>query len=484
MRVHDDDTAPEGVPDIEGELLGADFGDARLSDRLVALGSKVAARPGAGLPECVGNDSQLECAYRFLSNPRVNPPRMLLPHHVQTFERIAQRGEALAVHDTTELEFGGERADLGPLSSGSRQGFFLHPTLAVTADGSRQALGVLAAHTWVRTSAPRPKRNGRRLNGQASRQQPDRESERWGRQIRLVEADKPGGVSLIHVADRDSDSFEVFEAVRGLRFVLRANHDRRVFHEDEPLHLREACELASVVVKLTVDVSSRKAKKQPGTAKSHPDRQERVATVSVRGLVVDVREPYVRDGKRLRLHVVHAREADAPEGAEPIDWLLYTSEPIDTPEQLLRVLDIYRARWVIEEFFKALKSGCGVQSLQLETYDALRNAVALHLPVAWQLLMLRSLGRVLPDAPAQQVLTPTQIQVLRTLGRRPLSAQPTVAEAMIAVAALGGYLVTKAKGPPGWMTLGRGMQRLLEFELGWIAGRQAALNPPEDPLEH
>jgi Transposase DDE domain len=276
----------------------------------------------------------------------------------------------------------------------------------------------------------------------------------------------------------------VFEALQGLRFVLRANHDRRVVHEEEPRHLREACELASVVAKRTVDVSPRKAKKQPGAAKRHPDREERVATIAVRGLSVDVREPYARDGKRLPMHVVHAHEVDAPEGAVPIDWLLYTSEPIDTPEHLLRVLDLYRARWVIEEFFKALKSGCDVQSLQLETYEALRNAVALNLPVAWQLLLLRSLGRVQPDAPAEQVLTPTQIQVLRTLGRRPLGPRPTVAQAMIAVACMGGFLVTKAKGPPGWITLGRGMQRLLQYERGWLAALEASRAPKNDPLEH
>jgi hypothetical protein len=469
---------------MEAELRGAQFGDARLSARLLSLGAKLAAQPGAGLPECIRDDSQLECSYRFLSNPRVNPQRMLAPHQGQTFQRIALRGEALAVHDTTELEFGGEREGLGPLSSGSRQGFFLHPTLAVSADGSRQALGVLAVHSWVRPSVSRPKRNGRRLNGQASRLLANRESRRWAEQVHKVEADKPEGVSLIHVADRETDSFEMFEAVQDLRFVLRANHDRRVFYEEQPLHLRQACERTDAVVSLTVDVSARKARKQPQAAKSHPDREAREAKVAVRGLSVLLREPYVRNGKQLHVHVVHAREMDAPAGVEPIDWVLYTSEPIDTPEQLLRVLQIYRARWVIEEFFKALKTGCEVQSLQLESYEALLNAVTLHLPIAWQLLLLRSLGRVQPDAPADHVLTPTQIEVLRTFGRRPLGARPTVREAMIAVAVLGGYLVTKAKGPPGWITLGRGMQHLLNLELGWIAGRASLQRPNHDPLEH
>src|ERR1700722_2464095 len=477
---------PRIVPAIETELRGADFGDPRLSTRLVTLASRLAGHPGGGLPTCVGNDAQLECCYRFLSNRRVTPQRMLEPHHRQTFERIAQRKEALAVHDTTELEFGGHRRDLGPLSSGSREGFFLHTTLAVAADTSRQPLGVLATHFWTRTTTPRPKKDGRRLNGQASSKLPDRESRRWVDQVQDVEARKSPDVSLIHVADRESDAFDMLQAVQERRYVLRANHDRRVFVDnDQPSHVREACQNAPVSLTLQVDVSARKSRPQPGAAQSHPGRDARVAQVSVRGLLVEIREPYVRNGKVLKVNVVHARELDPPAGADPIDWLLYTSEPVDTAAQLERVIDLYRARWVIEEFFKALKTGCEVQSLQLETYEALRNAVALHLPIAWQLLLVRSVARVQPDAPATQVLTDTQLQVLRTFGRRPLPERPTVQQVMIAIAILGGYLITKAKGPPGWITLGRGMQQLMTLELGWLAGQAAAQGEAlKDPLEH
>jgi len=468
---------------IEAELIGARLGDARLSARLVSLGSCLAARPGQGLPESIGNDSQLECSYRFLSNPRVTPHGMLQPHYAQTYARIAQRNEALAVHDTTEMEFGGERHGLGPLSSGSRRGFFMHVTLAVAADGSRQPLGTLAHRTWTRVDQPRRKPDAKRLNGQASSQRPDRESRRWAEQVQQVEAAKPPGVSLIHVGDRETDAFEMLEAVHPLRFVLRANHDRRVFDDGEPTHLRQASERAAVALTLQVAVSPRKARKQPGTAKAFPARDARIARVAVRGLTVSLRQPYVRNGASLQVNVVHASEIDPPQDTEPVDWVLYTSEPVDTPEQLQRVIDLYRARWVIEEFFKALKTGCEVQRLQLETYPALCNAVALQLPIAWQVLLLRSLARVHPDAPAEQALTVTQLKVLRAFSRRPLDDKPTVRQAMLAIAILGGYLITKAKGDPGWITLGRGMRRLMDYEQGWVAAI-AADRATKDPLEH
>lgn len=275
----------------------------------------------------------------------------------------------------------------------------------------------------------------------------------------------------------------MLEVVQGLRYVLRANHDRRVLHEGVPSHLRDACEHATVALSFEVDVSARKARKQPGTAQRFPPREARVAHVAVRGLSVSLREPYVRNGKSLPVHVVHARKLEPPPDAAAVDWLLYTSEPVDTAEQLQRVLELYRARWVVEEYFKALKTGCEIQRLQLETYEALRNAVALQ-PIAWQVLLLRSLARVHPEASAEQVLTATQLDVLRAFSRRPLSAQPTVQQAMLAVAILGGYLVTKAKAPPGWITLGRGMQRLIDLEHGWLAAQAARTLRHDDPLEH
>ena len=476
----------EAIPCIEGELEGAAFGDARLSARLVSIGARLAASRGAGLPKSIGDDSQLECAYRFFSNRRVMPHRMLAPHIRQTFLRIAKVREALAVHDTTELEFGGERRGLGPLSSGSRKGLFLHPTLAVAADGTRLPLGLLGARFWTRPeSSPGRNKKKKKLNGQASTRRAERESTRWHEQVQAAEDAKPDGVSLIHVADRETDSFGMFQAVQGRRYVLRANHDRRVFAGDEPTRLRTALERAAVIYCFEVGVPARKMKKQPGAEKTHPERKSaRVAKVSARGLHLELREPYARNGTTLPINVVQVVELEPPVGADRIEWILYTSEPVDTAEEIQWVIDTYRARWVIEEFFKALKTGCAVQNLQLETYEALRNAVALHLPIAWQLLLLRSVGRAQPDAPAEQVLTETQLQVLRTLGRRPLSARPTVGEAKIAIAVLGGYLVTKAKGPPGWITLGRGMHTLLSLEQGWIAGQAAArANGGGDPLE-
>ena len=145
--------------------------------------------------------------------------------------------------------------------------------------------------------------------------------------------------------------------------------------------------------------------------------------------------------------------------------------PVETAAQILYVVDVYRARWVIEEFFKALKTGCQYEKRQLESAHSLLNALAILAPVAWRLLLLRHLARHAPERPASDALTPTQLEVLHATAKRPLPTRPTIREAMLAVAGLGGHL--PRNGDPGWLVLGRGMHDLLLLELGWRARDRA-----------
>jgi IS4 transposase len=99
-------------------------------------------------------------------------------------------------------------------------------------------------------------------------------------------------------------------------------------------------------------------------------------------------------------------EVNAPVGTEPVEWRLMTTEPIDTDEQVLRIVDWYRTRWMIEEYFKALKTGCAFEQGQLASFHTLCVALALLAPMAWRLLLLRYLARELPTTAATVVLTP------------------------------------------------------------------------------
>jgi hypothetical protein len=193
--------------------------------------------------------------------------------------------------------------------------------------------------------------------------------------------------------------------------------------------------------------------------------------LSVAATTITLKKPPKRAGSKsalcLSINVVRVWESEPPNGATPVEWYLYTSEPIDTPEQQFKIVDHYRARWTIEEYFKAIKTGCDFERRQLQDYEALVNLLAVFAPIAYHLLLVRNEATRDPDQPALAVISQDQIDVLRARGRRTLSASPTAREIYLAIAALGGHL--KYAPDPGWLTLARGYEKLETLTEGWRA---------------
>jgi hypothetical protein len=212
--------------------------------------------------------------------------------------------------------------------------------------------------------------------------------------------------------------------------------------------------------------------RSPKQKSAHPSRGTRKATLSMGAASITFKRPPTRertDAPSLTVNVVRVWEAKPPAGEAPIEWLLATSEPIDSQEALQKTVDRYRTRWAIEEYFKALKTGCGFSERQLGDDEGLINAFAMFVPIACRLLALRSAAHHDADAPATRVLEPDEIEVLRVLGRRPLPPNPTTRDALLAVAALGGH--RKWAPDPGWLTISRGFAELASMTRGWRAAR-------------
>jgi hypothetical protein len=469
--------SPTQLPPLSVEFASVDFGDQRLSLRLWRIVEALSERPAVAFPEAMGDGAGLEGLYRFIHNERVTPAGILRPHVAETCPRAAALATILAVHDTTEVEYEGEvvRDGLGPIS-GAGQGYFAHVALAVSADGFRQPLGVLGLRThtrdWPVPGAPKKKRANK------THASPDSESRRWHELVDEVETLAQGRFKPIHVMDREGDAFALLAdlAGHGRSFVVRAQHDREVIPEDSdaiqrlhqtPVHTLPVIEREVVL--------SRRSKKgaPPASRRKHPPREARMAQLIISAMKLEVVATTFAGRhvpQTIPLHCVHVCEVEAPEGVEPVEWWLWTQLPVDTPEQILYIVDVYRARWVIEEYFKALKTGCSLEKRQQESADSLLNVLALLMPVAWRLLLLRHIARHQPDAPASAVLTPTQIDVLAALRATRWPLLPTARDALLAVAALGGHL--RHNGEPGWLVLGRGYENLLRFELGWCLARK------------
>jgi len=458
----------DGVPGLADEFRDVSLGDRRLDVRLGRIVACVEGGCSSSLPDIFEDDSQLEGFYRFTNNDRVVLEDLLAPHAGETVKRIEEQGIVLAVHDSTEFDFNGERGEgLYELRSG-KHGFIGHFTLAVTADGKRNPLGVLAYHTLDR------QKRDPKIDWRKNYDDPNKESMRWMNAAAESE-DRAHSSRLIHVMDREADSFELFNGLVALDadFVIRLKHDRRV---DGGSVISERIAKAPLFLERSVVLSARATKTPPDAKAKHPPREERVAQLEVVACEVRIQRPRHHDGsaEELCLRVVHVREPDPPEGAPPVDWRLITTLPIGTPEEVAAVVDHYRARWLIEEYFKALKTGCGFSLRQQMTRDALERTLAICIPQAWRLLAIRWMSRHEPTAPAAAVINEVQLQCLKI--RKPKATLKTVNDVAIAVAQLGGHV--KSNGAPGWLVLGRGMQKLSDMEAMFIAIRNAMAPPP------
>ena len=413
-----------------------------------------------------------EALYRFLSNPKVSLSKLLSGHVEATVARMKGRPVVRVVHDSSAFEFRGEREGLGILL-GNKMGFIGHFSLAIAGDESREPLGVLGVSTFVRKDALAHRGMTAYERMKASRAKPrsERESSRWERQALESESHIPAGTRAIHVMDQEADDYLVFGELlaASVDFVIRASPKRVTTNG-----LRAGELLASKPSQIfrTVTLSARPAKQT--RRGSRLARAERDAMLELRWGVVSLgRSQNVEISlDELSINAVHVIEPAPPDGEQPVEWMLFTSEPVTSLEQATAIVDHYRSRWVIEEYFKALKTGCSFEKRQLTSLDSLTRALGLLVPTAWHLLLLRHLSRAAPTTPATSVFDSEQLLLLRTLMakyRYVLPPTPTVRESLLGIAALGGHI--RSNGDPGWQVLGRGFTRFVEAEEVWRLAR-------------
>jgi hypothetical protein len=286
-----------------------------------------------------------------------------------------------------------------------------------------------------------------------------------------------GDQGAIHVMDSEADIYELLTELRqqGRRFIIRAGQNRLV----EQGNLAEAVERATVLLTRDVKLAARPDKGRT-PQKRNPLRDSRTAALTVSSLQVSLRRPHTCTAEYpalLPVNVVRVFEAAPPDGEQPVEWILFTSEPVDSTADVVAVVDGYRRRWLIEEYFKAIKTGCKYEARELESVRTLTNLLAIVAVIAWRLLLLRAVHRQDSKQPATGVVAPDLVQALaarlQDIGeRKPLPPQPTVADFMNGIARLGGHITSN--GPPGWQILWRGYQDLLIWGAGFIRGKSIA----------
>jgi hypothetical protein len=447
----------------QAEFGGVELGDMRRTARVCKMATALAQSPGGTLPDPISKWRELKAAYRLLSNPAISFERLLQPHWARTQSACAARGEYLLIEDTTELDYTSHEAveGLGRIGNDRGRGFFLHTTLAARIErwsGECEPVlnvqGLFWQQLFTRTDATRKGRvrKNERLKG-------PRESQRWAKALDQS-GGPPPGTKWTHVGDCESDIAEVFAKTRAhdADFIVRANQPRAIVAEEG--NLFELAARAPVKGNFEVPLRAR------------PGQPARTATVQVRARELTIRGPYRPDKKMAAetMNVVEIKELHPASGAEPLYWVLLTSWPCDTLEQCRAVAQAYAARWLIEEYHKALKSGTGVEESQLETAHGLQSLLAVLSLVAVRLLGLKMAARADPDKQVDLDLLGEEVWAVlaKTFGT-PATGW-TQRATLVCIARLGGFLARKGDGDPGWLTIWRGWRRLVVLSEGYSLG--------------
>lgn len=469
--------------DVCDEVRGADLGDKRLNKRLVKIVEKLGAAPHLSIPAATDGRAEMEGAYRFFDNDRVSPQKIREPHVASTLERIAQCDTVVLVQDTTELDLTRPSQQVrgaGPMDSTARVGAFHHPLMAFAMDGV--ALGTVWQKTWTRDAIETSLTKSEKAKKRKRTPIEQKESHRWieGQQAAREVAAQCPTTQCVCVSDSESDIYEVFSEQPGstsvssgsgsesrhIELVVRAGQDRNTTTGKWLNDTRDTEELDSDSVK----VSARKAKIKVTKSSRSKSRDARTAEVSIRAKQVTLKPPSRPDRKLppITINMVLVEETSPPKDCDPIRWLLATTLPIETVEEVQRVISIYCLRWQIEVYFRTLKSGCRVEERQFETLTRIENSLAVFSIIAWRIMYLCYLGRECPDLSCEVVFTPSEWKSMCRIHntREVPSTPPTLNEFIRMIASFGGY-IDRPKTNPGTQTLWLGLHQLHCFAIAW-----------------
>jgi hypothetical protein len=370
------------------------------------------------------------------------------------------------VHDATELDYTSLESlapDLGQIGKGTHRGYICQNVIAVAPE-TGEVLGLLDQILHCRDEVPEDETLTQ------SRNRKTRESLLWLKGAKHL-ADE---MQLIDVCDQGASTFEFIEHEfkSGRRFMIRNGKVRKVRggHEGNgPTHyIKPYVQSLPELCRYTMDVQAqegRKARKQ--------------AEFAIRGGPILLLPPHAKYGHHgddpLPIYVVYVSEVSPPPaGEQPIDWMLLTNEPIHNADDAWRGVGWYERRWVIEEYHKAMKTGCQIEDIQFTAVERLQPAIALLSGVALTLLNLRDASHA-EDAlkrRATDLFSQEYVEVLSLWRYDKLQSKLSVHYFFFALARLGGHQNRKGDHRPGWLVLWRGWTKLQCMLDGYLVGRR------------
>lgn len=455
------------------------LGDVRRTRRLVAMARRAATRPSGKVSAVFDRASDREGAYDFLENHQVSAGALAESVFAASAARAREAANDLVyvAIDGTSLSLSDANGakGFGPVGSSNCpvRGLKVMNAFAVARDGV--PLGLVEQVFWSRPPTEEGLTRSERMRRNRERAFEDKEPFQFlaaarKAQERLESVGKRPWI----VIDREGDDRNILLGLHeaGLLFTVRGGRgrgDRKLWPKGE-LSVKDDLESQPSLGTYEVRVGR--------TGR----RAARTATMDVRASQIILRfagrGPQKVDA--LRLFAVRVRElSDAP---DRLDWLLYTNAPVVSAAHAQDVVASYQARWRVEEFHRTWKQGeCNVEDAQLRSEEAVKKWATLLSAVATRIERLKYLSRTQPDAPATTELGPEEIEALQldrsTRGGRRRRTPLTVGVATSWIAELGGWIGPQ-NGPPGSITLARGLERLGYLVEGIALARRLGAAPP------
>jgi hypothetical protein len=440
----------------DSELDGLDVNDKRLEQRCTQMLCKMFENSDKSINGTFSSFKETKAAYRFIDNKKVTPEKILAPHIEKTKARMVDHNIILCLQDTTDIDFSQRMPieGLGRLRTEKDQGFLMHPTLAVTPE--RVVLGVLNNKTWIREEL------------QTEKVSEEKESMRWIESYRLcndlVTNDFPDKL-IINISDREADFYELMREYkaenRSAHWIIRGKKNRVVPSNED----KKKTEKLIDQVRTTNPIENISFEVQ----KTTKGRTKRIVTQEIRTARVTIAPPKGSSDefKPIEITAVLCTEIDPPKNETPLEWLLFTSLNLNETITAKKIVEFYLCRWLIEIFFKTLKSGCKIEDLQFESYDRLVNCISLYSIVAWRVLFLTMIGRDCPNIPCTVFYEPQEWKAAYIVGnrRQPPESPPSLQEMNLLIASFGGFLNRKGDGLPGVKVMWIGLSRLRDFVL-------------------
>jgi hypothetical protein len=375
--------------------------------------------------------------------------------------RVADR-EIIVVQDTSELILGGRRAaanGYGPVGKGGgTRGLLLHAALALDA-GNDALLGLVDAQVWNRDKG---KVTPRRVRLTA-----DKEALRWVSVTAQASVALSNARSITVISDREIDFYEHFaQHPANVDLIVRSNWDRKIKLKSGAFAKQFAF----------VDDLPEAARFRV-TIPAAPGRKERTAELALRFSPVTLCRPHPSPAPDLPdticLNMVDVREVSSLHDGEPIHWRLLTTHAVTSPKQARRIIDLYRKRWTIEEFFRTLKSaGFDIEEADIGEHEVMIKFVTAAAVAAVTIMQLVRARDGTTEEQIADALEPDDQPVLEALssqleGATDKQKNPhrngTLAFAAWVIARLGGWTAYYGKPGPKVMRLGLEAFRRIKY---------------------